>query len=274
MDDLRIGPLLLPLSPLLLLLGWWAAQVVARALARHDGAQPARVQSAWLAAGLLGLLVARVVFVLRWRAQYHGLGAMLDLRDRGFDPFAGWIAAALVLLAWGLWRRPLRRALAAGFATALLLVLGGQAGLRALRPAPRPLPTLALQDLHGHSVDLAGLRGRPLVINLWATWCPPCRRELPMLLREAARGGDARIVLADQGDSPQAVRQLLDSLGHADSPQVLLDAQRRLAAYYDVPGYPTTLFIRSDGTLDRMYVGEMSAATLRQGIRRLHARTR
>ncbi len=274
MDDLRLGPLLLPLSPLLLLLGWWAARLVARALAHHDGARPASVQPAWLAAGLLGLLVARVVFVLRWHAHYHSLGAMLDLRDRGFDPLAGWIGAAVVLLAWGLWKRPLRRALSAGFATALLLVLGGQAGLRALRPAPRPLPVLALPDLHGRSVDLAALRGRPLVINLWATWCPPCRRELPMLLREAARGGDARIVLADQGDPPQAVRQLLDSLGYADSPQVLLDTQRRLAAYYDVPGYPTTLFIRSDGTLDRMYVGEMSAATLRQGIHRLRAQVR
>ncbi len=266
MMPLRLGPLLLPSAPLLLLLGWWIADLVARRLARGAGPRPG---PALLAAALAGLLVARVVFVLRWRSQYPTLGAVLDLRDLGFDPWAGWPAAALVLLAWGWRRAPLRRALAGGLATAALVVLGGQALLSALQPAPRLLPQLTLRDLRGQPVDLRSLRGQPLVINLWATWCPPCRRELPMLLEQASMHPGARIVLADQGDSPQAVQALLQSLGHAGAPGVLLDGTRALAAHYDVPGYPTTLFIRADGSLQRMYVGEMSAATLHQGIQSL-----
>ncbi len=266
MMPLRLGPLLLPTAPLLLLLGFWIAEMVARRLA---GAAAARPGPALLAAALGGLLVARAAFVLRWRSQYPTLGAVLDVRDLGFDPWAGWPAAALVLLAWGLWRAPLRRALAAGLAAAALVVLGGQALLAALQPPPRMLPQLSLRDLQGRVLPLRSLRGQPLVINLWATWCPPCRRELPMLLAQAGMHPGARIVLADQGDPAAAVDALLRSLGHAGAPEVLLDPGRALAAHYEVPGYPTTLFIRADGSLQRMYVGEMSAATLSQGIRRL-----
>lgn len=267
MNDLRLGPLLLPLTPLVLLAAWWSGDALARAVARRCGG--ARPGPALLSAALLGLLAARVVFVLRWLPQYTSVPAMLDVRDGGFDAVAGWLAAALVLLGWGLRRRPLRRALGAGFAAALLVAFSAQALLRALAPAPRALPALALSTLDGRSVSLPTLRGRPLVINLWATWCPPCRRELPMLLEQAASAQGVRIVLADQGDPPQAVRALLRTLGHADAPGVLLDARRALAEYYDAPGYPTTLFIGADGVLDRMYVGEMSAATLKQGIERL-----
>lgn len=270
MNSLRLGPLLVPLTPLLLLLAWWLGDAVAGAVARRGPAgAAARPGRALLAAALVGLLVARAVFVLHWLPRMHGVGDVLDVRDGGFDALAGWLAAGLVLLAWGLRRAQLRSALAAGFALALLLVLGGQALLRALQPAPRPLPALVLRDLSGQALDLRQLRGRPLVINLWATWCPPCRRELPMLLQQAATEQRARIVLADQGDPPQAVRAMLREFGHPDAPQVWLDASRAVAAYYDAPGYPTTLFIRADGELDRMYVGEMSAATLQQGIERL-----
>ena len=266
MMPLRLGPLLLPAAPLLLLLGFWIAEAVARRLAGGCSARPG---PALLAAALAGLLVARAAFVLRWRSQYPTLGAVLDARDLGFNPWAGWPAAALVLLAWGWWRAPLRRALAGGLAAAALVVLGGQALLAALQPAPRMLPRLDLRDLRGRVQALQSLRGQPLVINLWATWCPPCRRELPMLLSHAAAHPGERIVLADQGDPPAAVDALLGSLGHAGAPEVLLDPARSLAAHYEVPGYPTTLFIRADGSLQRMYVGEMSAATLSQGIRRL-----
>lgn len=274
MNSLRLGPLLVPLTPLLLLLAWWLGDAVAGAVARRGPAgAAARPGRALLAAALVGLLVARAVFVLHWLPRMHGVGDVLDVRDGGFDALAGWLAAGLVLLAWGLRRAQLRSALAAGFALALLLVLGGQALLRALQPAPRPLPALVLRDLSGQALDLRQLRGRPLVINLWATWCPPCQRELPMLLQHAA-AGDARIVLVDQGDAPQAVRGLLRALGHADSPRVLLDEQRALSAWYNVPGFPTTLFVRADGSLQREYVGEMSAATLQQGIERLRREPR
>ncbi len=271
MQAIRLGPLLLPVAPLLLVLGWWAAQALAARLARGAvaGGPAPRPGPALLAAALAGLLAARLLFVLRWHAHYSVAGALFDLRDGGFVRWAGWLAAALVLALWG-WRRPpLRRPLAGALAAAALVVLGGQLVLGALQPPPRPLPALVLRDLQDHPVALRSLRGQPLVLNLWATWCPPCRRELPMLLRRAAAVRGVRIVLAEQGDAPQQVRSLLRSLGLPQAPQVVLDSGRQLAAYYDVPGFPTTLFIRADGTLQRMYVGEMSAATLQQGIERL-----
>ncbi len=268
MDAIRLGPLLLPAMPVLLLLGGWAGHAAAVALGRRQ-APPPGVGAPLLSAAVLGLLAARLTFVLQWRAQYSLAAALFGWRDLGFAAWAGWLAAALVLLLWGLRRAPLRRPLAGALALAALLVFGGQALLRLLQPVPRPLPALVLRDLQGRAVALRDLRGQPLVLNLWATWCPPCRRELPMLLRRASTTHGVRIVLAEQGDAPQAVEDLLRRLGRPRAPQVLLDPARQLSTYYQVPGFPTTLFLGADGTLQRMYVGEMSAATLQQGMARL-----
>src|SRR3546814_2279207 len=78
-----------------------------------------------------------------------------------------------------------------------------------LQPEARPLPDLpALVRMDGTELTPENLAGKPFAINLWATWCPPCRRELPMLA-DVAANSDIPILLANQGENRQAVADYL-----------------------------------------------------------------
>jgi thiol-disulfide isomerase/thioredoxin len=263
---LRLGPLLLPWGPLLLALGWGLAQQIA-ALATRRGLGDA--QRALTGLLLVALVAARAAFVARHLDGYAGVVAMLDIRDLGFDAGVGWAVAAagVALLCWR--RAALRRSLPAAAGAGALLVLVAQAMLRlASADAGPPLPDIALPTLDGAPLRLRTLRGEPLVVNLWATWCPPCRRELPMLVDAGRRAQGLRIVLVDQREAPATVRAYLREA--ALQPRWLaLDEAGALASRYQTPGFPTTLFFDADGRLRRMYVGELSAATLQQGIEQL-----
>ncbi|WP_298290374.1 TlpA disulfide reductase family protein [Thiomonas sp.] len=262
MDALRLGPLVLPWAPLLLVLGYAVAVWVA-AWAQKSGRGNA--EPALLPLLVLALLVARAVFVLRHAAAYPGALAMLDIRDRGFDALAGWIAAAAGVAFWA-WRRPaLRQSLPLSAASGAVVVLAATALLQAMQPPRPPLPALTLPTLAGPPLALASLRGQPLVVNLWATWCPPCRRELPLLIAAAQQPDGARIVLVNEGEDAQRVAAYLQRQ-RLHAPQIVLDPDSRLLAAYRSPGLPTTLFIAADGTVRRVHVGELSAATLQQGI--------
>ena len=259
---LRLGSLLLPWTPLLLALGYALAEAVA-ALARARGAGDARPSLLWLL--LLALLASRAGFVLQHRADYATIGAMLDVRDRGFDAGVAWAVGALgvALLVWR--RAGLRRSLPAAAGAGALLVLCGQAMVRLATPPGPPLPAWVLPSPAGTPLRLQSLRGTPLVINLWATWCPPCRRELPMLVDAARQMRGVHIVLVDQREPAPRVQAYLRAAG-LQPPLLAIDPHGELAARYRSPGLPTTLFFNADGTLQRMYVGEMSAATLRDGV--------
>ncbi|MGC9184924.1 MAG: TlpA family protein disulfide reductase [Thiomonas sp.] len=262
MDALRLGPIVLPWAPLLLVLGYAVAVWVA-ALAQKAGRGNA--EPALLPLLVLALVAARAVFVLRHVADYSSVLQMIDIRDRGFDPLAGWLAAVAGVGFWA-WRRPgLRRSLPLAAASGAAIVLAGMGLLSLLAPPRPPLPDITLQSLNGPPLALARLRGQPLVVNLWATWCPPCRRELPMLIQAAQQQTGARIVLINEGEAAQRVAAFLqrEQLG---KPEVLLDPGSRLLAHYQSPGLPTTLFVAADGTVRRVLIGELSAATLQQGI--------
>src|SRR3546814_12546814 len=89
------------------------------------------------------------------------------------------------------------------------------------------LPVAALHRLDGGAVSLAAYRGKPVIINLWATWCPPCRRELPMLA-ELAKPSPVPIVLADDGEDAARVRAFL-SQQNIPADAVLLDSGSSLS---------------------------------------------
>lgn len=266
MEALRLGPIVLPWAPLLLVLGYAVAVWVAGAAqkAGRGNAEPALLPLL-----VLALVAARAVFVARHRADYAGVLAMIDIRDRGFDSWAGWVAAAAGVGLWA-WRRPaLRLSLPLSASAGAAIVLAGMGALALLQPARPPLPDLTLQTLQSRPVALASLRGQPLVVNLWATWCPPCRRELPLLIRAAQQQTGARIVLVNEGETAQRVAAYLQRERLGD-PGVLLDPGSRLLAAYQSPGLPTTLFIAADGRVQRVHIGELSAATLQQGIAALN----
>lgn len=119
-------------------------------------------------------------------------------------------------------------------------------------------PAFALQTLDGDTVSLAGLRGKVVVLNFWASWCIPCRQEHPALARAAERypESDVRVVGVLYQDTPEGARRFLDALG-GDWPTGL-DPGSRTAIDFGVYGVPETYFIGREGRVARKHIGPVS----------------
>jgi thiol-disulfide isomerase/thioredoxin len=265
----NLGPLALSSGLLALLFGVIAALATAGFLHRRGYADTGNPLFLILGLGLLG---ARLAYVAGWWPQYAQQPlSILNIRDHGFDPLAGTLGVIVAALLVG-WRRPsLRRPLAASVVIGIAAT--GFAGLLAYKltaQAQAPLPALQLGDLDGRAVDVESLRGQPTVINLWATWCGPCRREMPVLAEAQRRMPQVRFVFADQGESAATVRQFLQAQ-QLTLQHVLTDENLQLSNYYNVRGYPTTLFIDARGRLRDTHMGELSPATLADRLQRIDA---
>jgi thiol-disulfide isomerase/thioredoxin len=216
-----------------------------------------------------GFVAARAAFVLMHLDTYLDapLG-MLDIRDGGFVAFAGLLAACAVGFEQ-LRRAPmLRRPLAGAALAGILVWAGASLAIHASQPSNTPLPGVALQRLDGSAVRLAEFRGKPVVLNLWATWCPPCRREMPAMAAAQAANPDIAFVFVNAGEEPEAVRAYL-AAGGLRMPNVLLDAPRALAGAVGAVGYPTTLFYDRHGLLAARHMGELSRAGLDEQMKAL-----
>src|SRR5690606_29588514 len=120
------------------------------------------------------------------------------------------LPAALVFAWWRTRRQTrLRKPLLAGLVAGLLawLALGGMLSL--LQRAAPPLPDVAAATLDGAPVRLSDRASKPVVLNLWATWCPPCRREMPVFADAVERYPGVDIVLLNQGEDAATVRNFL-----------------------------------------------------------------
>lgn len=138
---------------------------------------------------------------------------------------------------------------------------------------PRPLPDLALSGLDGRPAALSAYAGRPVLLNLWATWCSPCVKEMPALDRLQAQsdaGGLQVVTLSvDRGGAVQ-VKPFLDKLG-VQRPAVLLDPSAAAMSALTVRGLPTTLLLDTQGREIARYEGgaEWDAPAMMAEIRRL-----
>lgn len=114
---------------------------------------------------------------------------------------------------------------------------------------PKPVPEIAFFDGDGNQVSLADFEGEVVVLNLWATWCAPCRREMPSLDRLQARfGGNGLEVIAlslDRGDIAK-VREFYEELGITHL-AIYHDPQARAGRELGAPGLPTTIVIDRSG---------------------------
>jgi len=124
-----------------------------------------------------------------------------------------------------------------------------------IRSAPSPAPALALRDLGGGPVRLTDFRGRVVLLNFWATWCPPCRDEMPAiqaLARELDRQG--LVVLAvNYQEGAEAVRQFTGEARFALP--VLLDTDGAVTRQYRVTVLPTSVLIDRRGALVGTVIG-------------------
>jgi len=252
----QIGPLVLPTARLAVLLGILAFLGLAAVFTRRSGSRVA-----WPAV-LVGLIVGRMAFVLAHLPSYRDEPlTVFAVWQGGFSPVAG-IAAAALLVAWkgSRERIPVLAALAAGvgiWASASAFVSSGP-----VRPWPRGMTVYALD---GQAVPIDRFRGRPFVINLWATWCGPCRRELPMLARAAEARPSVPVLFMAQGEDAATVAGFLRERGLRPR-HVLVDRSGDAGRAASSSALPTTLFVAGDGTIRDTHVGEISRAALDIGI--------
>ncbi|MBS0382764.1 MAG: TlpA family protein disulfide reductase [Proteobacteria bacterium] len=267
MNVVPLGPVVLSIAGLLLLAGLVTAFAINGWLHRR-GRTSAETALWWLF--IAGVVIARGVFVLRWWPEYASRPlAIFDPRDGGFVPWVG-VLAVLVGAAWLGWRRQTLRVPLAWAVLGGMLVWGfGGLVVRQLSATTHPqLPALVLRDLDDSPHSLQGLRGRPLVINLWATWCGPCREEMPVLAQAQQAQTKVRFVFANEGEAPAKIRAFLAQTGlHLDG--VLVDPFSRLSQEFGVRGYPTTLFFDAQGTLRDIHTGVLSHATLAAALQRV-----
>ncbi|WP_151445867.1 TlpA family protein disulfide reductase [Lacisediminimonas profundi] len=268
MSSITVGPLAIPVAPLILAGALLVGTLVAR---RIGGERAAEMESLSWRVLLFGLLAARAAYVAAWFESYAASPwKMLDIRDGGFAASAG-IGAAAAMTAWLAWRRRERRKpLLAGFAAgAAFWMAGTVASSLAFAPAMQ-MPALVLETLDGKQLALQSLSGKPMVVNLWATWCPPCQREMPVLRDAQARHKDIAFVFVNQGESSEAVSRYLAGKGLVLD-NVLLDSRGQLGSATGSRALPTTLFFDARGKLVDRRMGEVSEATLLQRVSALRA---
>lgn len=130
----------------------------------------------------------------------------------------------------------------------------------------RNLPdALVLSNLQGQPVDLNDFKGQPVVINFWATWCPPCVREMPLLASYAEEG--LTLVLINQGETVDVITDYLDSAGLTFE-HMLLDPRQMALQAMQVRGLPTTQFFDAEGRLVNEHTGELHDEQLQQFVQR------
>lgn len=123
---------------------------------------------------------------------------------------------------------------------------------------PRPMSEIRFQDDQGHDLTLADFRGRVVLLNIWATWCVPCRKEMPTLDRLQARlGGKHFLVMALSIDRKgvEAVRAFYQEVG-VKNLTIYLDPSGKGSHALAIPGVPTTLLIDGEGREVARKMGE------------------
>jgi len=132
------------------------------------------------------------------------------------------------------------------------------------------LPERDFVTLDGRKYALRPTGDKPLVINLWATWCPPCRREMPMLARVSATTDDVVFSFVNQSEPREAIERFLAETG-LKLDNALLDPFGDLARHYGIPGIPATLFVDVGGKMIHAHLGEISPEALQSNLEILRA---
>lgn len=132
-------------------------------------------------------------------------------------------------------------------------------------------PDFTLIALDGKPVQLSALRGNPVIINFWATWCGPCRAEMPELEQvwQAYQPDGLMLLGVDQAESPATVARFRQEVVNVSFP-LLLDTSSQVSALYGVRALPTTFFIDAEGRIQDIKVGgPMDKAMVIDGLNKI-----
>lgn len=288
-ETFALGPVLISTRIAAFVVAFLAARWIAARLAARWQIDAAWTRNTADGALVAGLVVARVAHAaLYWDAYAAAPWTVLYFWQPGYLPVAGLAGGALYVL-YRLHgqsadrRLPCLRAVSTGFAAGAVLLavalgsMGWFTGTGGAQAGDK-VEDFQLVNLDGERVALSDLAGKGMVLNFWATWCPPCRREMPLL--ESAwneyRSRNVVIIGIDVGEPPDTVRRYVDSIGVTYP--IWVDAPRGAAGFNDTNelltrfggvGLPTTVFIGADGAIKKTHIGELNRALLQEWLPRL-----
>jgi thiol-disulfide isomerase/thioredoxin len=263
MLSVSFGPLALPVIPLVTLVTVFVGATVAGRMSERPVA--ARTEYVFWLAAILGLLGARLAYVAgHWAAYAEHPWSILDIRDGGWLAWAGFLLAG-IWLGRQAWRSiDLRRGLAGGSLAAILIWGSAIAVVHYLQGGKQQVPAVDMVSLANKSVQRPlpdVLAGKRAVVNLWATWCGPCRVEMPTLAEAQKKYPDVMFVFANQGETAAAINRYLNAEG-LQLDQVWLDRESLLGPAIGSTGLPTTVFFNSKGQRVDAHFGIISPAAL------------
>ena len=288
-EAFNLGPFLIPTGPLILVLSiifaiWFSQWLAGRLQLDKNRVKHIAENTAWF-----GLLGARLGFVaMNWSAYAAAPWTALYVWQPGYLYFSGLLVGA----AYALWqvtkkspelRRPFLKVLAGSYLAAGLVFSTAtlSTDFLILPGIPRTsdtAPDFKLKNLSSETVQLSDLVGRAVVLNFWATWCPPCRREMPLLdeLQKAYGGKGLSVIGLNLNEPREQVKSYVNAVGVSypiwvDAPlgTTGFDRTQEIFRSYGAVGLPTTLFIDRKGVIQRIYVGELSRGFLQNQVEQI-----
>ncbi|MBT2774354.1 TlpA family protein disulfide reductase [Halomonas sp. ISL-60] len=267
-QSVALGPMGFSIHQLLIGLAFLLALIAGALLGRRHRES---VSDTLLTLLIVAFIGARLVFVVRYWSEYDGLLSRLDIRDGGFDIIGG-ILVGVAYASWVLWRSPRQRFPLTGALVAGGIVWGVTAGSATLiEHQSRPLPDIKLTTRTGAIIDLPQMSRRsqqPIVVNLWASWCPPCIREMPVFEQAQTNETDITFVFVNQGETSSHIDAFMNAYGFSLD-NVWLDPRNEVGQATGAHAMPTTLFYDANGHLVNTHFGELSSATLQRGLEHL-----
>ena len=248
------------------------AWLVARSMQHAEPNTPRKTAANLLLdAVFVGLIAARIGYVARWWPEYLAAPrSIIAIGDGGFDWWIGLPAAVGFVLWKSRHARALRRPALMGVAAGMLAWAAAHGTLATLQRATPSLSALQLEGMDGAAVSFDKPIGKPVVLNLWASWCPPCRREMPILAKAQSDYPGVVFLMVNQGEQAPTVQHFLAQEGLKFS-HVLLDPLSEAMQTFGSRGLPTTLFFDAQGKLVDSHMGEITAALLKDVVEhRLH----
>lgn len=265
---ISLGPV--PMLALLAFLALTVAILLARRLApREPDNLRKHAVSVMLDMATVGFIAARLGFVaLSPTAYMSDPAAIVRIGDGGFSLWIG----VLIALMFGAWRTrhvvALRRPLAAGVLAGLMAWFAASATLTLLQRSSVPLPDANLITMDGYPIRLSDMSGKPIVVNLWAAWCPPCRREMPALAAAQKANPEVMFVFVNQGEAADTIHAYLKDVG-LTLQNVMRDPHSAVMNQSGTRGLPTTLIFDQHGRLVDSHMGELNATTLDRKLQRV-----
>ena len=275
-EALHLGPFMLPWGLLCLVLALLVSAMIGRKVgqkAQWSAEIQQRFQDSIWNSVWIGLIGARLVFIgLNLESYLASPIDMLKIQDKGFHLIGGIIIGS----PWFWWRNS---AIANKAKATLLLIfvmlVGAGWTVQKIMHQDSHYPSLSFPSLNlthqdqSNIVPLQQFQGQPTVVNLWASWCPSCHREMPVLQRAQDQYPEVHFVMLNQGEEVDTVRAYLTK-HHFSFKHVLLDVQGEMPQAVNSLGLPTTLFFNAQGQLIARHQGELSQAMLQQYLKKMN----